>query len=377
MKSRPEDFIVEEIMPDGGILEIDRQTSRPDEDGRFVHFVLQKKDWATSAAIMEIAKRLRCSHKKFNFAGTKDKTAISTQLVSCFQADKEKILSLRIKDIQINGAWAAHDKIRLGSLLGNRFTIRLEGADDSNVQAIHDEIEGRFPNYFGEQRFGSTRRNTHLVGEKLLQDDPEGAAGIFLCGSAGEEHAMAKAARKELEETGDYARALKAFPKHLRLERKMIAYLAGHAGDYAGALKQLPRTTLLLFVHAVQSHVFNLLLSERLAEGELELEQGEYFCGEKLGFPDAESAEAEGWIVGKLIGYETMLNSREKEMMGRLGLDKDSFRLKSLPEIASKGTRRTLLAPLKDFNYSDSIFRFSLPSGSYATMAMREFIKGE
>jgi tRNA(Glu) U13 pseudouridine synthase TruD len=130
--------------------------------------------------------------------------------------------------------------------------------------------------------------------------------------------------------------------------------------------------------------MFNRLLSDRLGEGALVPEAGEYFCGETLGFPDVSKAEADGWVVGKLIGYNSPANEREKALMGGLGIKKEDFRIKALPEIASKGSYRALLAPLRDFNVSGSessvlAFRFSLPSGSYATMAMREFMdkKGE
>ena len=34
---------------------------------------------------------------------------------------------LRIKDISINGAWSASEKVNLGALLGNRFRIRVSG----------------------------------------------------------------------------------------------------------------------------------------------------------------------------------------------------------------------------------------------------------
>jgi len=383
LKSKAEDFIVEEIGNDGAVLELDKPFVRTDEDGgQFVHFVLQKKNWSTSSALLEIAKRLHMSQRHFNLAGTKDKTAISTQLASGFGISKEALLSLKIKDIQINGAWMAKDKVRLGRLLGNRFTIRIEdvgSVDDretsERVKKIYSELHGRFPNYFGEQRFGSTRRNTHLIGQKLLQNDCEGAVRIFLCDVEGEKNNESMEARKELASTNDYARALQYFPKHLRLERTMLAYLEKKK-DYVGALKRLPRNILLLFVHAFQSHLFNELLSGRIKEsgGELELEKGEYFCGETLGFPDLGKMEAEGWIAGKLIGYGTPLNERELALLEKMGISKDAFRLKLLPEVASKGTYRTLLAPLKDFGFSESVFRFSLPSGCYATMAMREFL---
>jgi tRNA pseudouridine13 synthase len=375
LKTKPDDFIVEEISSDGTIFQLDQGLPREGQ-GKFSHFILQKTDWSTSSAILEIAKRLRVGHKRFSYAGTKDKVAITTQLASAFDIPKEKLLDLRIKDIKINGAWHANDKVHMGELLGNRFSIRLEGADldEQKINEISAELNGKMPNFFGEQRFGSTRRNTHLVGLEILKNNLEEACRIFLCDFKGETNDMAREARQNLESTGDYTAALKDFPKHLRLERKMVAHLANRPGDYVGAIKAIPRTTQLLFIHAVQSMLFNELLSERIQQG-IELEEGEFFCSEKNGFPDIKIADAEGWICAKIIGYSSPLNKREKELLVKHSIDKEVFRLKHLPEIASKGTYRTLLAPLKDFNYADGIFRFSLPSGSYATVAMREFMK--
>lgn len=370
---------MEEIAPDGTVFEFNKPYSRPDEPGLFLHFVLQKANWATPSAISEIAKRLHMSQSSFNFAGSKDKLAVTTQVASVRGPSKEAVASLRIKDISINGVWQAKDRVQLGDLLGNRFSIRVRGASEGaedKVTAIAEELAGRFPNYFGEQRFGSSRRNTHLVGEKLLKGETEDAAIMYLCDSEGETHAEATLARKELVETRDFARALQSFPQHLRLERSMLAHLAKRPDDFSGALRSLPRNILLMFVHAYQSDLFNRLLSERLAEGGgvLELEEGEYFCGETLGFPDLNKTEGEGWISAKLVGYNTPLNRREKALFDTLGIQKDAFRMKAIPEIASKGTYRTLLAPMKDFSYSDLVFRFCLPSGSYATVAMREFM---
>jgi tRNA pseudouridine13 synthase len=155
----------------------------------------------------------------------------------------------------------------------------------------------------------------------------------------------------------------------------MLAHLASRPEDFTGALRRLPRNILLLFIHAFQSHMFNLLLSARIAEGALGLEKGEYYCGEAFGFPDISKAEAEGWITAKLVGYDTPVNAREQALFDSLGISRDAFRMKQMPEIASKGTHRALLAPMKDFNFQADTFRFSLPAGSYATVALREFMK--
>jgi len=376
IKSTADDFIVEEILQDGTVLEINKKLELPSEGGQFTHFILQKKDWSTSSAFYEIAKRLGVGQKRLSFAGTKDKTAISTQRASAFNIPKEHLLNLKIKDIQINGAWSGKDKVRLGQLLGNRFLIRARGKSENSKSVVNKialEIDSKFPNYFGEQRFGSTRKNTHLIGLQLLKERYDKAVNIFLCDTRGEENQQAREARKDLEETGDYKQALRNFPKYLRLERKVVAYLEKYPGNYANALRRLPRPILLLFVHAIQSHIFNQLLSQRISEKNLELEKGEYYCGDTLGFPDLKKTEAEGWIVGKIIGYMTQTNEREDSMLEKLELRKEQFKLPSMPEISSKGTYRTLLAPLKDFSF-DNEFGFSLPAGSYATVALREFL---
>jgi hypothetical protein len=82
IKISPEEFIVEEIALDGTILELNKKIEKPDLDsgpgageegkGKFTHFILQKKDWSTSSALMRLSKALRVGQKRFDYAGTKD-----------------------------------------------------------------------------------------------------------------------------------------------------------------------------------------------------------------------------------------------------------------------------------------------------------------
>jgi tRNA pseudouridine13 synthase len=378
IKTSADDFVVEEISEEGQVYQLDTSLSIESESGKFVHFILQKKDWSTSSAISEIAKRLHVGPKRFNTAGIKDKIAHTTQLSSAYGLTKDQILNLNIKDIKINGAWLAKDKVRIGSLLGNRFTIKV--ADSSSDQTIIDkinyELNGVFPNYFGDQRFGSSRRNTHIVGHKILLGKFDEAVAHYLFDTEGEQNQAAVNARKNLSETKNYSLALKEFPKYLRLERTIIAYLNSTPSDYLGALRKLPRNILLLFVHAFQSYMFNYFLSQRLNSGNLELGIGEYYCSDHLGFPDASKPSDSGIIAAKLIGYDSPLSKEEEELLSSFDLTKDNFRNKSVPELSLKGSYRPLFCPLKDFSFNkeSSTFRFCLPSGAYATVALREFI---
>jgi tRNA pseudouridine13 synthase len=382
IKQRPEEFIVEEILPDGTVLELYKQVSRGDEPGgKYVHFALQKKDWSTSSALKRIAKALRVGQKRFSYAGTKDKAALTTQRVSVFGVSKDEVASLALMDLQVNGAWEAKAPLKLGDLAGNRFTITWHGEDSDageageKVSAIYEELEGKFPNYFGPQRFGSTRRNTHRIGELMLRGRMQEAAMHFLAEVGEEEHKEAREARSRLLESGDFASALKEFPKHLRLERTMLAHLSENPKDYVGAFRKLPRQMLLLFVHAFQSCLFNESLSERIQDGMVRKEDGEFFCSSNAyGFPEPANAGVD-WLCGKLLGYDSKPNGREKEILSRHDISLEAFRVKEMPELSSRGSFRPLLSPIRDFKFEEGVFRFSLPPGSYATSALREFMK--
>ena len=65
----------------------------------------------------------------------------------------------------------------------------------------------------------------------------------------------------------DFAAALRDFPWKLTFERMVIGYLARNPGDYAGAISVLPPNLQMMFVHAYQSYLFNLILSETDAPG--------------------------------------------------------------------------------------------------------------
>jgi len=203
----------------------------------------------------------------------------------------------------------------------------------------------------------------------------------FLCEHPGEEkNEGARSARKELFQTRDFRAAHDNFPKHLKFERTMLSRLSEKPEDFVGALRMLPRQTLLLFVHAFQSHLFNRLLSDRIREGDgkVEMEEGEFLCPvDSFGFPVLDRMDVDGWLCMKILGYNSNPNERERALLEKVGIKKEDFRIKEIPEIGSKGTFRTAFAPLVNFSFEESActFHFSLQSGSYATSALREFLE--
>ncbi|MGB9577375.1 MAG: tRNA pseudouridine(13) synthase TruD, partial [Candidatus Norongarragalinales archaeon] len=215
---KPEEFVVEEIFPDGRVMEVDKPFVAEQGEGKFCHFVMQKRQWNTSQALNAIARALHTSHKRFNCAGTKDRNATTVQLCSAFSIAPQKLMAVNVKDIKVLGAWNAPEKVRMGELLGNRFTITLNKkncgvkVNASQVEEKAEKLGYCIPNYFGEQRFGSLRLNTHLVGKLLLKGLYKEAVLNFLSYTDEREKGEGRKAREKLASEGDFAKALEYFP---------------------------------------------------------------------------------------------------------------------------------------------------------------------
>ncbi len=419
-----EEFVVEEITGGGVVLEVGKPANFgvPEdasmERDYFARFILQKRNWNSMQALAEIARRLHVNPKRFDFAGTKDRNALTTQQCSAFAIAPERLLALEIKDLKILGAWKARSKVRLGDLAGNRFTIMLapENCGSPKVTLNAKKIAKnasklgyRFPNYFGSQRFGSMRGNAADVGYALLKKDFEGAVNNYLTFFAeGEREDAAREARARLAKEKDYAKALEYFPRFLKYERMLLEHLARVPKDFAGAFSRFPRHLQLLFVHALQSELFNAELEARVKAKKLFAPQeGDFYCGrDSLGFPlpgEAKPVGSEGanadevkalvekgdaFLVGTLVGLDSAPTPAQEKLLKKKKLAVADFKFTTLPWLTTRGGRRALFAPLLHFaviegekeeekeEKNNSVrVRFALPSGCYATIAVQELLK--
>ncbi len=396
IKDTPDDFLVEEITETGAVLELnklytptDLGIQEPEGDTKFTTFILQKKDWNTTQALTTIARRFRRGIRSMGFAGMKDKKAISAQMCSVFGIKPEQVRGLKMKDVKINGAWKSSDSVRMGQLAGNRFTITVKDVKSpENIEKIHKELDGIFPNYFGEQRFGF-RDNNVDIGLDILKANFEEAAMKFLTGTNNERNEEAVHAREQLAAERDFRRAADYFPGYLRYERQVISKLAETPTDFAGAMRMLPRNILLMFVHAVESHVFNMEVSARIKEGASSPQGNDKLCyANDFGFPNIKEVVShkdaapgrKAFVIGNLVGYESEVNDFEKRILDELGITQQHFKVPNMPELSCRGAHRVLFAPYTNFEKSaddGAKLRFSLPAGAYATVLMHEFLKSE
>lgn len=256
------------------------------------------------------------------------------------------------------------------------------------MDKIISELNGVFPNYYGEQRFGYRKTNFD-IGLDMLKGDFKAAAMNFLTGTQNETMGDAKAAREKLSEELDFKAALQYFPGYLKYERSMIEYLSKYPTNYANAIRKLPRSISLMFIHSVEAQIFNLELDERIKDGSMQPSASDFVCyANGYGFPGITTIEhfdaskgKSAFLVGNIIGQDTNnITEFERNKLEELGITTDSFKVKGIEELHSTGTSRALFAPFKDITYAHEEeentlkMGFSLPAGSYATVFLEELV---
>ena len=316
IKSRPEHFIVEEI-----------PLYEASGDGPHLYLTLRRTGLSTRQVLDELARRYQAPVSAIGYAGLKDKEAVTTQTFSLPLEMDEPAVREKSLDApwELTAVGRHCNKLKVGHLLGNRFTILLSDPQRSLSEALaiaaYLKIHG-LPNYFGDQRFGREGDNA-LEGLKLIQ---KGRGG-------------------------------KSWKDKFLLS-------------------------------ALQSLVFNHYLAVRIHRGLFEtVLTGDvckkYATGGLFVSEDGE-LETKRLLAGELSPTGPIWGAKMKAAEGPAGqLEAEALaELDLSPEKMAKagaGDRRLnrLLVPDLDIRKAEGglSFTFALPKGSYATSVMREFIK--
>ena len=146
-----------------------RKNDWPRDRGEYCHLVLYKENRDTMQAINLLAKCLKIKPDRFSYAGTKDGRAITVQSVSVFRIDARNLQGLNkvLNNIRVGNFEFKKTPLKLGELKGNTFVVVLRNVDGSNEQiesAMLSLSNLGFINYYGLQRFGSSKNATHNIG---------------------------------------------------------------------------------------------------------------------------------------------------------------------------------------------------------------------
>lgn len=292
----------------------------------------------------------------------------------------------------------------MGQLKGNKFRILIRDIDDveKSAEIASDilkqlEVTG-VPNYFGWQRFGKPRTNTHLVGEALVENDLKKAVGRYIGNPTEEEHEENQKARKAYDD-GDLEKSLELMGKGMRYEKMMIRELIkdskkGELTDksYKNALYALPKPLQRMFVHAYQSFLFNAAVSKRVEmginkyiEGDIIINNEERIVRDKTPeeyqeLIDTFQVNPTSPLYGTKVPFAGgKVGEMEKSILDDYGLSKEDFEVPKMPRLGSHGLRRSMRFQVWDTSAIATdegvLTEFSINKGSYATAVLREVMK--
>ena len=315
-----------------GPARLPKQNKRPqwkELGGDYLHFTLYKENKDTMEAISWLSRQLKLSAKSFQFAGTKDRRGVTVQRVSVHRVLADRMIGAgrTLKQAKIGDYEYQPQELHLGDLLGNEFIIALRDCHfhndpgDENMKSasavvdtsVRNLCENGFINYYGLQRFGTFSTRTDSVGIKMLQGDFKGAVDAILDFNpasleayqspmssydkiAADDQARAYAIQA-FRETGKSYLALATMPRKFSAESSIIRHLSGsnRDNDYQGALSTVPRNLRLMYVHAYQSLVWNVMAGLRWKEHGNKVAEGDLvLVNEHVDKPDA-SLKPEGF----------------------------------------------------------------------------------
>ncbi len=415
LRSKLEDFIVEEVLLDGTVIHTTltgREVKLSSRPGPWLWIAVEKRKIDTYSVAIKIARIFKVKISDVTYGGLKDTVAITAQIFSVPSTDTSKVKEIEDDRVKVLTYILTDRPFTSQEIWGNRFIITVRDVEKPDPEIVRETLrqieEHGLPNYYGYQRFGLRRPNTHLVGKYIVLGDLEQALREFIGTSwVDEDENIAKAREYFLK--GDYKKALEYIPKSIRFypERAVLEHLARNPRDYAGALRRLPPDLLKLYVESYQSYIFNLCLSKRIERG-LSIKHAEvgdyialldhhrlptrhiiYITNKQLKERANKLIEEErACLVIPIPGYkyrplEGPQHDIIRQILRQEGIDPQMFKLKHLPEISLEGTyRQASIKPTIEKIEIDQTNKtitltFKLPRGSYATTLLREIIKPE
>ncbi|KKS19077.1 MAG: putative tRNA pseudouridine synthase D, partial [Parcubacteria group bacterium GW2011_GWC1_41_7] len=272
LKLFPQDFIVEE---EGKFKEIssvvDTQTEgsiKNTQGGETVYATLVKCNTSTFEAIEDIAGQLHAPSDAVQYAGIKDKNAITSQQISIRKKSLEEVKKVNSSYFFLKDFEVGNGVVEIGGLSGNWFTILIRTDQSFNPDAFLEKINklerNGFYNFYYVQRFGTPRLIAHTLGALLLQGKYKEAVETMLFYPSEFELNYFQQLREKLgKEKGNWGLLEREYGKYPLMffhELSLVSYLKKKPHDYVGALLSM-KNQVQMWIYAFSSLLFNQKLS--------------------------------------------------------------------------------------------------------------------
>ena len=268
LRYRPEDFIVEEIDQQGQVVTIDPEPvdllNQTNHQALYCHMVKVGLD--SLEALERTAHALNLPDEAFSYAGLKDARAITAQRIAIKGGAIDQASQTPIDSVFLKHFWTGKGKLYRGDLTGNRFTITLRSAKLPGADVLQSRIETLrhgFSNYYGTQRFGR-RLLSHHFGKLVCQGKFQEAVETFLTANNAVVRNYEADVRNDVAVAlGDWQTVktlLSQFPYTFAFELTIVDHLLEHPNDWTGALTSISEQVK-LWVYAYMSWLLNITLS--------------------------------------------------------------------------------------------------------------------
>lgn len=358
IKTKPSDFIVIELDKETLITQIDYEKTT---SGLFLVGNVWKKKLDHSKMVKTIAKVFKVDETDISTGGIKDAFAETSQLFSVYQPrfvppdPYQPHVNLEFSNFRY-----ARERVFPGSMSGNYFDIKIreiQSLDRDEINEFGRWAENGIINYYGYQRFGSSRPVTATMGRLLIKGDFEEAINLYLGGEAVDE---SESGRKLWRETRDPEDVLENWINVPQIEKGLLIHLSKRKRDFKGAVNKFPPFLLRIFKSAFVSAMANDYLSRRGLNDALFKGEREINNNIEIALPSNK--------------WNNPLNEIWSEVFLKFSIDPE----KELRTI--KHTSRYLKSYVKDWKIKEldnEVLRvsFKLATGCYATTVLREIMQ--
>ena len=387
IRRTPQDFCVTEVLVPDTIV----------SSGPFAVYRATKTQLTTPEAAQRLAGLLKVKANRIEYAGLKDKHAVTTQFLSVQGLETPpQTLAAPGFEAELAGASARH--LAAADIECNQFTITVRDATRDQCREMDRRARGimledgsiAFVNYFGEQRMGSNRHGGGFIARKLIEGDFESALKLAIGTPARKDSGSRREMTRALAtHWGHWKRAIKECPN---CPQRAAPELLAEGGTFQQAFAALPYFEQEMFVDAYQSHLWNATAANLVRSiPDVQTVDSSNIEDDGFVFPAANHwTPPRQQLEVPMLAADTLLTppwgDAARRALEAEGIRIDQLRIpgmrrpafsSSLRAIFARASNVAVTAPEKDELATTTTARFkrtlafSLPRGTYATVLLR------